>query len=168
MRTIAELLDLTGKSAIVTGGAKGIGSGICHRLAEAGASVVVADIDFPAAEATAQSLREHGWIAVAHKADVASKHGAWGFTKNAALELAPYDVTVNAIAPGGVRTPGTGTLGLPDEQLAAALEEFSARIPMGRMGEPDDIGTVALFLASGLARYVTGAQLVVDGGVLLR
>jgi len=67
-----------------------------------------------------------------------------------------------------VRTPGSGTLGLPDEQLAGALEAFAARIPMGRMGEPDDIGTVALFLASGLARYITGAQLVVDGGVLLR
>ena len=259
MRSIAELLDLAGKAAIVTGGAKGIGSGICYRLAEAGASVVVADIDFPAAEATAQELRQRGWIAVAHKADVASeaeirdmisfcqgqygsldilvnnagiypaapladlsdelfdrvmrvnlrsvflatkyagevmkqqgsgtiinitsidalhpsmvglahydasKHGAWGFTKNAALELAPYNVTVNAIAPGGVRTPGTGTLGLPD--VAGALETFAARIPMGRMGEPDDIGTVALFLASGLARYITGAQLVVDGGVLLR
>jgi 2-deoxy-D-gluconate 3-dehydrogenase len=50
---------------------------------------------------------------------------------------------------------------------AATLDAFAALIPMGRVGEPDDIGRAALFLASDLASYVTGAQLVVDGGRLL-
>jgi 2-deoxy-D-gluconate 3-dehydrogenase len=91
----------------------------------------------------------------------ASKHGAWGFTKNVALELAPHGISVNAIAPGGIRTPGVGDI---DE---AALEGFEAMIPMGRMGDPDDIGRAALFLASELSSYMTGAQIVVDGGRLL-
>jgi 2-dehydro-3-deoxy-D-gluconate 5-dehydrogenase len=91
----------------------------------------------------------------------ASKHGAWGFTKNAALELAPHNISVNAIAPGGIRTPGVGDM---DE---AALAGFQAMIPMRRMGDPDDIGRAALFLASELSSYMTGAQIVVDGGRLL-
>ena len=91
----------------------------------------------------------------------ASKHGAWGFTKNVALELAPHRIWVNAIAPGGIATPGTGVT--DPEQMKA----FAALIPMRRMGVPDDIGRVALFLASDLCCYMTGAQIVVDGGRLL-
>ena len=91
----------------------------------------------------------------------ASKHGAWGFTKNIALELAPHNIAVNAIAPGGIRTPGTGDM---DE---VALAGFEAMIPMRRMGDPDDIGRAALFLACELSSYMTGAQIVVDGGRLL-
>ena len=91
----------------------------------------------------------------------ASKHGAWGFTKNAALELAPHGICVNAVAPGGIATPGTaGT----DEETVRA---FEAMIPMRRMGDPDDIGRAVLFLASDLASYMTGSQIVVDGGRLL-
>jgi 2-deoxy-D-gluconate 3-dehydrogenase len=91
----------------------------------------------------------------------ASKHGAWGFTKNVALELAPHGIWVNAIAPGGIRTPGTGDV---DEET---LSRFAEMIPMGRLGDPDEIGRVALFLASDLAGYMTGTQIVVDGGRLL-
>jgi 2-dehydro-3-deoxy-D-gluconate 5-dehydrogenase len=91
----------------------------------------------------------------------ASKHGAWGFTKNIALELAPHGIWVNAVAPGGIKTPGTGET--DDERTKV----FEAMIPMGRMGDPDDIGRAVLFLASELASYMTGSQIVVDGGRLL-
>ncbi len=94
----------------------------------------------------------------------ASKHGVWGFTKNAALELAPHGIRVNAVAPGGVLTPGVEEMG---GGSAEAVRAFSARVPEGRMGDPDDIARAVLFLASDLAEYMTGAQLVVDGGVLL-
>jgi 2-dehydro-3-deoxy-D-gluconate 5-dehydrogenase len=253
---LPELIDLTGRSAIVTGGAMGIGLGIARRLHEAGASVLVADLDLAASEHAAEALRAvradsaltvrcdvsdpesvEGMVHTAvesfggvdilvnnagifpmlplkdldvetfrrvidvnltglflctkavsarmiaqggggrivnvtsidalHPSMVglahydASKHGAWGFTKNIALELAPHNIAVNAIAPGGIRTPGTGDM---DE---AALAGFEAMIPMRRMGDPDDIGRAALFLASELSSYVTGAQIVVDGGRLL-
>ena len=91
----------------------------------------------------------------------ASKHGAWGFTKNVALELAPHDIQVNAIAPGGITTPGTG------EMDPETMKAFETMIPMRRMGDPDDIARAALFLASDLASYMTGSQIVVDGGRLL-
>ncbi|MFA6278536.1 MAG: SDR family NAD(P)-dependent oxidoreductase [Candidatus Paceibacterota bacterium] len=97
----------------------------------------------------------------------ASKHGLWGFTKNLALELAPHKIWVNAIAPGGVSTPGTG-LGKPvDPALAKIMEPFIAKIPMHRMADADEIAKVALFLASDLSSYMTGSQIVVDGGTLL-
>lgn len=101
----------------------------------------------------------------------ASKHGVWGFTKNLARELAPHRIWVNAIAPGGIATPGVaaaqGVMDAGDPALAAAVQAFLARIPMGRLGEPDEIATVALFLVSGMSHYMTGSQVVVDGGMLL-
>ncbi len=102
----------------------------------------------------------------------ASKHGVWGFTKNVALELAPHKIWVNAIAPGGVLTPGVQKLqqAMPTPEgvdMSKMMEAFLAKIPMRRMGEPDDIGKVALFLASDMSNYMTGSQIVVDGGTLL-
>lgn len=100
----------------------------------------------------------------------ASKHGVWGFTKNTALELAPHKIWVNALAPGGIITPGVSKMNESIPQgvdMAKVLESFLAKIPMKRMGEIDDIGKVALFLASDMSSYMTGTQVVVDGGVLL-
>ena len=262
MKPLQELLKLTGKSAIVTGGAKGIGYGIAYRLAEAGAAVLIADTDNETAQKTADELTGQGWRAQAIQVDVsseddvkrmvatckeafgsldilvnnagiyppkpvvamtedefekvmhvnlrsvflttkyaaeimkqqgggkiinitsidalhpsmiglahydASKHGVWGFTKNSALELADHNIWVNAIAPGGITTPGVAAMsqGASAEQMAASSEAFKAKIPMHRMGEPDEIGTVTLFLASDMASYMTGSQIVVDGGALL-
>ncbi len=254
MKQLQDLLNLPGKAAIVTGGAKGIGYGIAYRLAEAGAQVLLADTDIVAAEASAQTLVAKGWTAEALEVDVssedniqamiqacqdkfgsvdilvnnagiyppasvaemtaaqferviavnlqsvflstkyaadvmkpqgggkiinitsidalhpsmvglahydASKHGVWGFTKNTALELAQHKIWVNAVAPGGIATPGVAAMS------HEASEAFKAKIPMHRMGEPDEIGMVTLFLASDMASYITGSQIIVDGGVLL-
>lgn len=103
----------------------------------------------------------------------ASKHGVWGFTKNSAVEYAQDNIWINAIAPGGVATPGVAAMQsgqkLPDGiDPAKMVSEFLNRIPMRRMGDPDDIGKVALFLASDMASYITGEQIVVDGGALLK
>jgi 2-deoxy-D-gluconate 3-dehydrogenase len=97
----------------------------------------------------------------------ASKHGLWGFTKNLALELAPHNISVNAIAPGGVATPGTGMGESTNPTIAKIMESFVAKIPLHRMADADEIGKVALFLASDLSSYMTGSQVVVDGGTLL-
>lgn len=255
---LASLLDLHGKSAIVTGGAAGIGFAIAARLAEAGAAVTITDLDDASAANAVKELTERGYDVDAVTGDVsdpddvarmfartsrpdqhvdilvnnagiypmrpvqdmtleefrqvlavnlegtflcsqhaarlmiaggrggriinvtsidalhpsmvglahydASKHGMWGFTKNLALELAPHGIWVNALAPGGIATPGTSATSDLDP---AILEQFTARIPMRRMGTPDEIGRAAIFLASDLAGYMTGTQVVVDGGALL-
>ncbi len=102
----------------------------------------------------------------------ASKHGVWGFTKNVALELAPHKIWVNAIAPGGILTEGVKKMqsnhpATASQDTTKLMETFLAKIPMHKLGEPDDIGKVALFLASDMASYMTGSQIVVDGGALL-
>ena len=99
----------------------------------------------------------------------ASKGGVLMFTKSFALEMAPYNVCVNAIAPGGIATEGTATpmQGLTAEQMQQLTAEFVKRVPLGRFGEPDDIAKAAVFLASPAADYMTGSLIVVDGGRLL-
>lgn len=249
--------SLNGKNAAVTGAAMGIGLGIANRLAEAGANVLIADMNLDAATKTAADLAaKHGTKVVAVKLDVtadnagdqlvaetvkafgslnilvnnagiyptkmmlemdmplwdktlgvnlrglafiskaaanqmikqggggaivniasidgihpsfpglaaydASKGGVVMFTKNFALELGPHGIRVNAIAPGGIKTPGvTGGMDMDVEAM------FLPHIPLGRMGEPDDIGRVAAFLASPAAGYMTGDVVIVDGGYLL-
>ncbi len=78
---------------------------------------------------------------------------------------------MNAIAPGAIATPGVAAMQASCDARGvdpqAILEAFLAKVPMGRMGAPDDIARAALFLASDLASYITGTQIVVDGGVLL-
>lgn len=100
----------------------------------------------------------------------ASKHGVWGFTKNTALELAPYKIWVNAIAPGGILTEGVkaSQKNAPaGVDMNRVMDAFLNKIPMKRIGEPDEIGKAALFLASDMSSYMTGTQIVVDGGILL-
>lgn len=258
---LSQLINLSGKTALITGGAMGIGLGIARRFAEAGATVVLVDINDDIGTAAAEGLKIYGGKAMFIHADVAdedqvrraiadalsafgaidilvnnagiypmiptmkmelkdfetivavnlrsvflftkavaevmiskgrggkiinitsidalhpsaaglaaydaSKHGMWGFTKNTALELAPHNIQVNAIAPGAIATPGTGAGKPTTPEMEAVLNRFLQKIPMGRMGEPDDIGKVALFLASEFSSYMTGTQVVVDGGALL-
>lgn len=262
MRRVEDLLHLTGRMAVITGAGMGIGQAIARRFAEAGAAVVVADLDEQAATDTANDLTAAGGKAIAVNVDVsnegevgalfdaamawqpalsilvnnagifpsspvlemttaeydrvqavnlrgaflcshqagrimrhqgsggsivnitsidalhpsgvglahydASKHGLWGFTKNLALELAPHRIRVNALAPGAIDTPGVAAMtAVSDIAADEFLEAFTARVPLHRIGEPDDIARMALVLASDVSNYMTGSQVVVDGGYLL-
>lgn len=91
-----------------------------------------------------------------------SKGGVRALTKALAIELSPQGVRVNAIAPGMIATP----LNAAARQNPDYMKNFAERIPLGRLGEPADIAGPAVFLASDLARYVTGVTLPVDGGFL--
>ncbi len=277
--------DLGGKSAIVTGGAAGIGLGIAARLTEAGANVLIGDIDETASQLAVRQLGERRGRARAMRADVtdpacgadlaarcveefgsvdilvnntgvypiarfvdmapevfdriidvnlrgliftsqgvarrmvqqgaggviiniasidgshasfpglgaysASKSAVIQVTKNMALELGPHRIRVVSIAPGGIITPSGLKAGrelllasraeaarddgrttppgeITAEERAAIDGATTARIPLGRTGTPDDIGMVAVFLASAAAGYVTGETVFVEGGILLK
>lgn len=244
---------LEGKSAVVTGGAAGIGKAIARAFAAEGAGVAICDLDYEGAEKTAQEIRSGEAMVRAYKTDVsdwanvrevaekiveafgaidvlvnnagitrdnliirmsdeewkevldvnlkgvfnftkafvpgmlrrrsgkiisltsvvgitgnagqanyaASKAGIIGLTKSLAREFAPRGINVNAIAPGFIKTRMTEAL---SEQQKSALVE---RIPFSRLGEPEDVAKVALFLASELSDYITGQVLVVDGGMIM-
>jgi NAD(P)-dependent dehydrogenase (short-subunit alcohol dehydrogenase family) len=93
-----------------------------------------------------------------------SKAALVAFTKTLAVDWAPYNVTVNAIAPGGFLTD-------PNRRWFREMPElkntFESMVPMGRLGEPDEIGPLALYLASDASSYMTGATVVIDGGYTL-
>ena len=256
-KSIKDLFDLTGKGAIVTGGGiGGIGEGIALRLAEAGAGVLVVDVNLENAEKTVQKIVQSGGKAKAIKADVisiadaqrvaesavssfgnltilvnnagiypmtpiqnidetiwdkvldinlkglffyskyaaeqmikagkggriiniasmdafhpngylahydSSKGGVVSLTRAQAKEYAPHNILANAIAPGGISTAGA-TGAAPPEVMKAFIE---TRVPLKRMGIPDDIATAVLFLASDASSYMTGQTVIIDGGYLL-
>lgn len=261
-----ELISLQGKTAVVTGGAQGIGFAISARLLEAGAVVMIADIDADTGKKAAEMLSSSGGTAVFYECDVidetgvqrtiseiaathngidilvnnagiyprksftemsgddfrrvievnltgtflcsryaaeamiqvkrggsivniasiegvhpsstgmtaydASKAGVIMLTKSLAKELGTHGIRVNAIAPGGIMTRAvTANLGNTSrEQQREELKElknFMRRMALGRMGRPDEIARVVLFLVSDLADYVTGDLIAVDGGYLV-
>ena len=90
----------------------------------------------------------------------ASKHGVVGLTRSLAQEVGTRNVNVNCIAPGFFKTPMTDVL--TDGQKEAILK----KVPMGRLGNPEELANVALFLASDLSSYITGQVITVDGGML--
>ncbi|MFE9189503.1 SDR family oxidoreductase [Micromonospora sp. NPDC007208] len=135
--------ELAGKRALVTEGTYGIGAGIAQRLIDGGASVVIAArSESPSAPARAKFVG----------GDVTSVAGA--------------QARVNTVTPGLVESPGSDPL----RQKVAAAAGFDPAmmirgIPLGRAGQPADIGEAVAFLVSARAAYVTGVDLVVDGGL---
>lgn len=95
---------------------------------------------------------------------VSSKFAVRGMTKTAALELGPLGIRVNSIHPGGVDTPmlHPDIPGMADMDMSP----FFAKVPLGRIGQPEDIAQLASFLASDESSYCTGSEFVIDGGLL--
>ena len=247
---VEKLLTLDGKVAVVTGAAKGIGRAIAERLSEAGAVVIVTDVDVDALAEVVHELDGHAlsmeldvgdpaavnavaeravhdlggldiWVnnagiypasamdpietgmaefervmhvnltgtylgvqACAHHmrrggvilnidstagfegagAYSASKWAVRGMTKGLAPVFGPRGIRVVAIAPTLIETPGIESL--RDSPAGDLLEGFVDVIPLGRIGMPDDVAKVALFLVSDAASFITGTTVPVDGGAL--
>lgn len=94
----------------------------------------------------------------------ASKAAVRSFARTLSAELLPRGIRVNAVSPGAIDTPIRARGGASQEDVRAANEKLAERIPLRRLGEPEDIAHAALYLAADLSRYVVGAEIVVDGG----
>jgi 3-oxoacyl-[acyl-carrier protein] reductase len=92
----------------------------------------------------------------------ASKGGINGFIRTAALEFAPYGITVNGVEPGNIMTEGMRT-----HRSEAFIQSMEASVPLGRLGNPRDVANACLFLASDESSYITGTTIIVDGGQIL-
>jgi NAD(P)-dependent dehydrogenase (short-subunit alcohol dehydrogenase family) len=105
---------------------------------------------------------------VGNSAYGASKAALVSLGKTLAVELAPKKIRVNSLSPGAISTPIYNKLGMNEEQLGAFAASFIPKIPMARFGEASEIAKAASFLASSEASYVTGAELLVDGGTAVQ
>lgn len=102
-----------------------------------------------------------GWAG--HTPYTAAKAGVLGFVRSAALELAPKGIRVNAVLPGVIESPQS--LDPRNSAGPEGLARSVQRIPLGRVGKPDDVAEVVSFLLSDQARYITGQSITVDGGL---
>jgi len=260
-KKLSELISLSGKCAIITGGAQGLGAAIAHRFAQAGASVMIIDLNEEKSQHVVSAILSSGGKAACHRADITqleeiqlsiqktlstfgridilvnnagiypptpgeispevwnrimslnlnsvfyfsqetarwmkensvpgsiinissiagikgvkesipystSKAAVLMMTKSMALELAPYHIRVNAIAPGAIQTEGlVEMMKLMDTmKTEVSVADYLGKLPLKRMAHPDEIARPALFLASELASYMTGSTIVCDGGFLL-
>jgi len=109
-------------------------------------------------------------VCVGGAAYASAKGAIVSYTRHVARELASRDVRVNCVSPGFMRTPMTTgeRLGLDEAEQEERMLEFGRRVPMRRMGTMEDIASAILFLASDEARYITGQELIVDGGYVVR
>ena len=110
-----------------------------------------------------------GWDTLqAGAAYMASKEGVSGLTKSLALQLGGYGVRVNAVCPGVIQTRLGFEEGDDEAAWQAKYDAFARRIPLRRVGQPEDVAAAVAFLASGDARHISGAMLLIDGGQTLQ
>jgi NAD(P)-dependent dehydrogenase (short-subunit alcohol dehydrogenase family) len=149
--------SLAGKVALVTGGRRGIGESIALYFAEAGADVAVCDraIEDGELEAAASEVRNMGRRSLAIQADTSRKTDVDRMVEKVVAEMGTIDILVN--------NAGILRLTWTDEKL---LKEIEASLPLGRIGEPDEVAGAALFLASDVSSYVTGHTILMEGGGL--
>src|ERR687883_322545 len=177
-------LDFSGKVALITGAASGMGLATAQAFAEAGAAVVLADFKEDAVKAAAGKLVAAGHKALAVRCDVSDDAQVAAMVDRAVAEFGRLDAAfnnagvmarlaptadstredwdrVNAVNPGLIDTQVARDVVAGDEQ---AYAEMAKRVPIGRAGRPEEIAAAVLWLCSSGASFVIGHALVVDGG----
>src|SRR5665213_2065413 len=151
-------MRLQDKVAIVTGAATGIGRAIATEMVREGARVVI-DYVGPSdrADELVHALQTVNGSATAVAADVSDAAQV-----DMLVELAPHGITVNNVAPGAIDTPMDAPLEADKTKMKALLDE----IPLRRMGKPQEVAALCVFLASDAAAYITGSTYVIDGGMM--
>ena len=167
--SVYNLFDVTGRKALVTGAGRGIGRVLALALAEAGCDVSILEIDIKSAESTAKEIRQLERKSIASQADVTkkavyntSKAGVAMLSKSLAVEWAQYGIRVNSISPGYTKTEMTLST------MTHLFPAWESLTPMGRLGEPEELRGAVLYLASDASSYMTGHDLVSDGGYTAR
>src|SRR5438093_1494583 len=152
---------LSGKVAIVTGASKGIGASIARHLAAEGASVVVNYASSKAgADQVVAEITGDGGKSIAVQADLAKKADISRLFAETRKAFGSLGILVNAINPGMVETEGLHATGI----AGVLLDQLVAQTPLGRIGQPRDIATAAVFLASSDSEWITGENFVISGG----
>ena len=175
-RVVADVLERTGRVDVLFNNAGILRDRVCWKLRDDEWDTVVnvsLGGTFKFTRACVPHFREAGYGRIVNvtsytglhgnvgqSAYAAAKAGVIGFTKTTAKELGRFGITVNAVSPNA-RTRMIDSI--PDEQR----EAFERTIPLGRVGEPDDIAAAVMFLASPEARYITGTVLPIDGGIAM-
>ena len=95
----------------------------------------------------------------------AAKAAVRSLTRSLAAELKERDIRVNSVSPGPIDTPIFGKMGLPEEQIDGAKQQFGSMVPLGRLGLPEEVAGAIYYLSSPEASYITGTELAVDGGM---
>jgi NAD(P)-dependent dehydrogenase (short-subunit alcohol dehydrogenase family) len=152
-------MKLNGKTAIVTGGAKGIGAAIARKLAGEGAAVVIADVDETKAAETAESFSLA--VLTGRAPYCISKAGVNALTAVLGAEWAAKGIRVNAVAPGWILTEL-----LPAGMKAGVVSEpqILSVTPIQRLATPNEIADVVRYLCTDESRYIIGQTIFVDGG----
>src|SRR5205807_857795 len=154
---------LAGKIAIVTGASKGIGASIARHLAAEGAAVVVNYASSKDdAERVVSEIASKGGRAIAVQANLGHPSDIERLFAETARAFGRLDILVNAINPGVVETEGARAGGFIEGDF---LKEIQPRIPLGRIGQPQDIAPAVVFLASDDAAWMTGETLLISGGM---
>lgn len=109
------------------------------------------------------SVSGNNTVTAAHEMYSATKSAITGFMRNAALDLAPRGIRVNAVNPGMINTPMVHSGKYSDEQLQQDMSNY----PLGRFGEPEEVAHGVIFLLSDASKWITGHSLVIDGGLSL-
>jgi NAD(P)-dependent dehydrogenase (short-subunit alcohol dehydrogenase family) len=168
---VTDSFEFKDRSALITGGTRGIGKGIADRLRAGGAEALVAARSVPQERRYVTSIQRHAPLPTSVPY-AAAKAALTNYSKALSNELAPKGIRVNAVCPGFIETEAARAMveeiaqidGVTFDEARARIVESIGGIPLGAPVSPADVGELVAFLVSDRAAYITGSEYVIDGG----